>query len=88
MHTLAYKSTLGLPSWVRAGYKGIGDIGLACLFALVMSKCFLDSGLRWCGKTGLSCMRRVVDCSSIRRGPGLRGRSVLWPALGWRGATF
>ena len=57
------KSILGLPGWIRAGYRGVGDIRPACLFPLVKSKCFLDSGFRRCCKAGHSCMRRVIDCS-------------------------
>ena len=32
------KSVLGLPNWIRAGYKGVGDVRPACLFPLVKSK--------------------------------------------------
>ena len=59
------KSILGLPNWKRAGYKGVGDVRPACLFPLIKSKCFLDSGVRRCCKCGHSCMRRVIDCSSV-----------------------
>ena len=59
------KSFLGLPDWIRSGYRGVGDIRPACLFPLVKSKCFLDSGVRRCCKVGHSCMRRGIDCSSI-----------------------
>ena len=62
---LLTKSILGLPSWIRAGYKGIGEVRPACLFLLVKSKCFLDSGVCQCCKVGHSCMRRVIDCSSV-----------------------
>ena len=62
---LLTKSILGLPCWLRAGYKGIGEVRPACLFPLVKSKCFLDSGVRRCCKVGHSCMRRVIDCSSV-----------------------
>ena len=62
---LLTKSILGLPGWIRAGYRGVGDIRPACLFPLVKSKCFLESGVRRCCKVGQSCMRRVIDCSSI-----------------------
>ena len=40
---LLTKSILGLPGWIRAGYRGVGDIRPACLVPLVKSKCF--SGL-------------------------------------------
>ena len=62
---LLTKSILGLPNWIRAGYKGVGDVRPACLFPLVKSKCFLDSGVRRCCKVGHSCVRRVIDCSSL-----------------------
>ena len=62
---LLTQSILGLPAWIRAGYKGIGEVRLACLFLLVKSKCFLDSGVRHCCKVGHSCVRRVIDCSSV-----------------------
>ena len=62
---LLTQSILGLPAWIRAGYKGIGEVRPACLFLLVKSKCFLDSGVRHCCKVGHSCMRRVIDCSSV-----------------------
>ena len=62
---LLTKSILGLLNWIRAGYKGVGDVRPACLFPLVKSKCFLDSGVRRCCKAGHSCMRRVIDCSSV-----------------------
>ena len=62
---LLTKSILGLPSWIRAGYKGVGNIRPACIFPLVKSNCFLDSGVRRCCKAGHSCMRRVIDCSSV-----------------------
>ena len=59
------KFILSLPGWIRAANRGIGDIRTACLFPLVKSKCFLDSGVRRCCKVGHSCMRRVIDCSSV-----------------------
>ena len=62
---LLTKSILGLQGWLRAGYRGVGDIRPACLFPSVKSKCFLDSGVRRCWKVGHSCMRRVIDCSSV-----------------------
>ena len=62
---LLTKSSLGLSAWIRAGYKGIGEVRPACLFLLVKSKCFLDSGVHHCCKVGHSCMRRVIDCSSV-----------------------
>ena len=62
---LLTKAILGLPDWIRAGYKGVGDVRPACLFPLVKSKCFLDSGVRRCCKSGHSCMRRVIDCYSV-----------------------
>ena len=62
---LLTKSILGLPNWIRAGYKGVGDLRPASMFPLVKSKCFLDSGFRRCCKGGHSCTRRVVDCSSV-----------------------
>ena len=58
-------SILGLPGWIRAGYLSVGDIRPACLFPLVTSKCFLDSGFRRCCKAAHSCMRRVIDCSPV-----------------------
>ena len=45
--------------------RGTGDFRPACLLPLVKSTCFLDSGVRRCFKVGQSCMRRVIDCSSI-----------------------
>ena len=62
---LLTQSILDLPAWIRAGCKGIGEVRPACLFLLVKSKCFLDSGVRHCCKVGHSCMRRVIDCSSV-----------------------
>ena len=62
---LLTKSILGLPKWIRAGYQGVGDVRPACLFPLVKSKCILDSGVRRCYKAGHSCMKRVIDCSSV-----------------------
>ena len=59
---LLTKSILGLPGWIRAGYRGVGDIRPACLFPSVKSKCFLDYGV-WCCKVGHSCMGRVIACS-------------------------
>ena len=64
---LLTKSILGLPGWMCAGYRVVGDIRPACLFPLVKSKCFLDSGVRRCCKVGHSCMRRVIGCSSVPR---------------------
>ena len=61
------ESLLGLPDWIRAGYRGVGNIRPACLFPLVKSTCFLDSGVRRCCKVGHSCMKRVIDCSSVDR---------------------
>ena len=57
------------PNLFLAGY-GLGSERLgtfvpACLSPLVKSKCFLDSGVRQCCKVGHSCMRRVIDCSSV-----------------------
>ena len=63
---LLTNSMLGLPCWIRAGHQGVGDVRPACLFPLVKSKCFLDSGVRRCCKVGHSCMRRVIDCSSVQ----------------------
>ena len=62
---LLTKSILGLPNWICAGYKRVGDVRPACLFPLVKLKCFLDSGVRRCCKAGHSCMRSVIDCSSV-----------------------
>ena len=62
---LLTKSILGLLDWLRAGYRGLGDIRHAWLFPLVKSKCSLDSGVRRCCKSGHPCMRRVIDCSSV-----------------------
>ena len=56
---------LGHPDWIRAGYKGVGDVRPACLFPLVNSNCFLDSGVRGCCKVRHSCMIRAIDCSSV-----------------------
>ena len=50
---LLTKSVLGLPEWIRAGYKGVGDVRPACLFPLFKSKCFLDSGVRRCCRGAL-----------------------------------
>ena len=57
---LLTKSVLGLPGWTRAGYQGIRDVRPAC-----MCQIQVFSGVRRCCKVGLSCMRRVVDCSSV-----------------------
>ena len=62
---LLTKSILGLPGWIRAGYQGSGDIRPACMLRLVKSKSFLDSVVRRCCKDGHSCMRKVIDCSSV-----------------------
>ena len=62
---LLSKSILGLPGWIRAGYQGSGDIRPACMLRLVNSKSFLDSGVRRCCKVGNSCVRKVIDCSSV-----------------------
>ena len=62
---LLTKAILGLPNWIRAGFKGVGDVRPACLFPLVKPKRFLDSGGRRCCKAGHSCMRRVIVCSSV-----------------------
>ena len=62
---LLTKCISGLAGWIRAGYQGVGDFRPACLFPLVKSKCFLDSGVRRCCKVGHSCMRRVIDCFSV-----------------------
>ena len=62
---LLTKSILGLPGWIRAGYQEVGDIRPAYFFPLVKSKCFLDTGFRRCCKVGHSCMRAVIDCSSV-----------------------
>ena len=53
---LLTKSILGHPGWLRAGYQGCVSPG--------QIKCFLDSGVRRCN-VGHSCMRRVIDCSSV-----------------------
>ena len=73
---LLTKSILGLPDWIRSGYRGVGDIRPACLFPLVKSKCFLDSGVRWCCKSGHSCVRRVIGCSSILH-------KMAWRIVAW-----
>ena len=52
--------------------EGVGDVRAACLFPLVKSKCFLDSGVRRCCKVGHSCTRRVIDCSSVPHKMALR----------------
>ena len=62
---LLTKFILGLRGWIRAGEKGVGDVRPAFLFPLVKKKRFLDSGVRRCCRTGQSCMRRVIDCSSV-----------------------
>ena len=62
---LLTKSILGLTGWIRAGYRGVGDIRPAFLFPRVKSKCFLDSGVRRSCKVGHSCVRMVIDCSSV-----------------------
>ena len=85
-------SILGLPNWIRAGYKGVGDVRPACLFPLVKSKCFLDSGVRRCCKVGHSCMRRVIDCSSVPHKMAWRSvaRAIRTVGTPWedRGAKF
>ena len=48
---LLTKAILGLPYWIRAGYKGVGDVRPA----------LLDSGVRRSCKAGHSCVRRVID---------------------------
>ena len=83
-------SVLGLPGWIRARYRGVGDIRPACLFPLVKSKCFLDSAVRRCCKVGHSCMRRVIGCSSVPHKMAWRSgaRALRSVALVDQGATI
>ena len=64
VHTSPHQVYFG-PSWLDTCSTKIGDVRPACMFPLVKSKCFLDSGVHRCCKVGHSCRRRVIDCSSV-----------------------
>ena len=82
---LLTKSVLGLLDWIRAGYKGVGD---SVPVPAGQPRVCLGLWVRRC-KVGHSCMRRVIDCSSVPH--KLAWRSVgsgLQPALVGPGAKI
>ena len=62
---LLTKPILGLPDWIRSGYRGVGDIRPACLFPLVISK---YSGVRRCCKVGQFVREEVCLFDSSQDG--------------------
>ena len=69
-----------LPGLLRKRVRPTGDRQCSppLMFGFVKSKCFSDDGVRKCLKAGHSCVRRVLDMSSI---PNARGWKTVARAI-------